>query len=81
MTEHRGNGEGSDGKESNEKSRMGWFQVVGSLLAAAFGVQSQKNRERDFSHGDPKRFVITGIVLTVLFMVVVLGIVRLVLSL
>ena len=30
---------------------LGPLQVAGSVLAAAFGVQSSKNRERDFKEG------------------------------
>lgn len=35
-----------------------------SILAALVGVQSEKNRERDFKRGDIKVFIIAGIVTT-----------------
>lgn len=56
------------------------LQLVGSALAAAFGVQTSKNRERDFSRGKPIQFIIIGVVLTVLFVLVVAGVVNIVLS-
>lgn len=57
------------------------FQVIGSVLAAFFGVQSNKNRERDFKHGKASHFIIAGLLMTALFVLVVWGVVRLVLSL
>lgn len=47
--------------------RLGPLQVVASVLAAALGVQSSRNRERDFRHGSPAVFIAAGIVFTVLF--------------
>lgn len=56
-------------------------QMLGSVLAAALGVQSGKNRARDFSHGKPSHFIILGVGFTVLFVLVILGLVKLVLYL
>ncbi len=56
-------------------------QMLGSVLAAALGVQSGKNRARDFSHGKPSHFIILGVGFTVLFALIVLGVVKLVLYL
>ena len=44
-------------------------QVVGSTLAAAFGVQSKENKVRDFEKGKPHQFIIAGVVFTLLFLV------------
>ena len=55
-------------------------QMLASVLAAAFGVQSSKNRERDFSRGRPLHFIILGILFTVVFVLAVIAVVRLVLS-
>lgn len=55
--------------------------MLGSVLAAALGVQSGKNRARDFSHGKPSHFIILGVGFTVLFVLIVLGVVKLVLYL
>jgi hypothetical protein len=57
-----------------------WYHVVASVLAAGFGVQSKKNRERDFQHGKPIVFIITGIVFTILFIFTVILVVTTVLN-
>ncbi|MDD2767274.1 MAG: DUF2970 domain-containing protein [Methylococcus sp.] len=56
------------------------IQVLISTLAAAFGVQSEKNRQRDFQHGSAKAYIITGVIGTVIFVLSVYGVVRLILS-
>lgn len=57
------------------------WQMVLSVLAAALGVQSHKNRERDFTHGKPGHFLLLGLLFTVLFVGVLIGVVQLVLYL
>ncbi len=47
------------------------FQVFVSVAAAAFGVQSKENRERDFKQGKFSTFVMGGLVFTVLFIMCV----------
>jgi hypothetical protein len=54
--------------------------VLRSVLAAAFGVQSARNKERDFSQGNYRHFIIGGIVFTVLFVLTLVLVVRLVLA-
>ncbi|MFM7272990.1 MAG: DUF2970 domain-containing protein [Gammaproteobacteria bacterium] len=54
--------------------------IVRSVFAAAFGVQSQRNRERDFGQGSYRHFVIAGILFTVLFILTLVTVVRIVLS-
>lgn len=56
------------------------LQVFGSVLAAFFGVQSSKNKERDFKHGNHKVFIVVGIVMTLLFLVTVITVVNIVLA-
>ena len=43
-----------------------------------FGVQSGRNRERDFSHGRPRDFILMGILFTACFVLIVWGVVSLV---
>ena len=69
-----------NGSDQPTKEDLTLLQLLGSALAAAFGVQSSKNRERDFSRGKPMQFIIIGVVLTALFVLVVVGAVNLVLS-
>ena len=58
-----------------------FWQMLHSIMAAAFGVQSGKNRARDFTHGKPSHFVVLGIVFTAVFALTLFGIVKLVLHL
>lgn len=62
---------------SNDHQPPTFLQMLQSVLAAAFGVQSGKNRARDFSHGKPSHFIVLGIVFTALFVLVLLGIANL----
>jgi Protein of unknown function (DUF2970) len=55
------------------------WQIASSAAAAAFGVQSRANRERDFSRGKPLHFIIAGIVFTIVFVLVVVAVVQFVL--
>lgn len=55
-------------------------QIVGSVLAAGLGVQSSKNRERDFKQGRIGVFIAAGIVFTLLFIATVVTVVQLVLK-
>ncbi|MBA4285834.1 MAG: hypothetical protein C0434_09925 [Xanthomonadaceae bacterium] len=50
-----------------------------SVLASFFGVQSHENRVRDFSSGKPMVFIIVAIVLTVVFVLTLVTIVKLML--
>ena len=56
-----------------------FWQMVHSVLAAALGVQSHKNRQRDFTHGKPVHFLLLGLGFTVLFVWVLFGVVWVVL--
>jgi hypothetical protein len=57
-----------------------FFEMLGSTFSAAFGVQSQRNRERDFSRGKPGHFILMGIGFTAAFVVTMVLVVKLVLS-
>jgi hypothetical protein len=54
--------------------------VVASIVAAAFGVQSSRARERDFAQGNYRHFIVGGIVFTVLFVLTLVLVVRMVLA-
>lgn len=70
---------GGPGRDGSSES-LSFLQIVGSTLAAAFGVQSSRNRERDFSRGRISHFIVAGIVFTVVFVLAVIVVVRLVLG-
>ncbi|WP_339897997.1 DUF2970 domain-containing protein [uncultured Gilvimarinus sp.] len=43
------------------------LQIIGSTLAAAVGVQSNRNRERDFSGNNLAAYVVAGLIFTGVF--------------
>lgn len=66
--------------EDHQEQKPGFMDVLKSTLAAALGVQSTKNRERDFTHGNIKTFAIAGVIFTVIFIAAIVTVVKLVLK-
>ena len=54
------------------------LQVMGSVFAAGFGVQSKQNKVRDFTRGKPLHFVIAGLAFTAAFLVGLIKVVNLI---
>lgn len=54
-------------------------QVIHSVLAAAIGVQTKENQERDFEGGSFSSYVIVGIIAVVLFILTLVTIVSFIL--
>lgn len=65
-------------EDKDKKPSFG--QVVLSTLAAAIGVQSNKNRERDFKGGSIKAYIAAGVIFTALFVIALILVVKTVLS-
>lgn len=57
-----------------------FWQVFSSTIAAFFGVQTDKNRQRDFSQQSVIPFIIMGIILAILLIIGLLTIVNQVLA-
>lgn len=71
-------------KDSTEKSNSpnndsDFKETAKSVGAAFFGVQSNNNRERDFSQGKLSHFIIAGIIGVAIFIGVLIAVVSLVL--
>ncbi len=64
--------------ESADSRKPRFIDIVKSTLAAAAGVQSNKNRERDFAHGNILAYVVSGLIFTVLFIMTVVMVVNIV---
>lgn len=64
----------SEKSEGKDKS-TNWLEVCHGVLAGLFGVQSQKNRERDFKRGNGTDYIL---VYAVMVVVLVIGMVSLV---
>lgn len=69
-----------DKNTTEEPEPLTLRELLGSVLAAAIGVQSDRNRERDFRRGSARLYVVMGVVATVAFVGVVYLVVKLVLS-
>ena len=81
MTQQSSNpsqGDPTPGK-GDDAERITFFSIVFSVLAAAFGVQNRRNRERDFSKGNIYVFAVAGLVFTGLFVAALYGVVLLIL--
>ncbi len=67
----------SDPNTDKEK-KVSFIQVFQSTIAAAFGVQSDRNRQRDFKHGKPIHYIIAGLIFTLLFIATIVLVVQMV---
>jgi p-aminobenzoyl-glutamate transporter AbgT len=66
---------------SNSKgSSPSMWQLVISVFGAAFGVQTEATRQRDFNSSSPLPYIIAGLIFTVLFVLTIIGVVSLVLA-
>jgi len=54
-------------------------QVIKSVLAAAIGVQSTENRERDFEGGSLSSYIIVGAIVVLLFILTLVTLVSFIL--
>ncbi len=72
--------EDGQSKPEEERGKLNPLQIVGSVFAAGLGVQSSKNRERDFKQGRIGVFIAAGIVFTLLFIGLVVLVVQVVLK-
>jgi hypothetical protein len=61
-----------------EPRRLGFRQVLGSVLSSFIGVQDNATRERDFRHGRARDFIVVGIVLTAALVLLLWGLVQVV---
>lgn len=60
-------------------SKPSFAQVFQSVLAAAVGIQSKKNRQRDFESGSLSSYLIAGAVVVVLFILILVAIISFIL--
>ena len=65
-------------EDPNRAPTLTWSQILRSSLAAGLGVQSSRNRQRDFADGSPPRFIVMGLVLTMLFIASLVIVIRIV---
>ena len=62
-------------KQEEEQSLALW-EVFQGVIAMFIGVQSEKNRERQFKYGKLHQFIIVGIIITIIFIVHIILLVK-----
>ncbi|WP_394212504.1 DUF2970 domain-containing protein [Enterovibrio calviensis] len=65
-----------DTEQKEEKVTI--WEVVKSVFAAMLGVQSDKNRQRDFKQSSMLPYILVGVVFVVLFVMGLIGVVSLI---
>ena len=76
---HKHNNNEQQQPEQPPRSGLAFRQMLSTILFGALGVQSNKARERDFKQGKASHFIYFGIGFMLVFVVVILGVVKLVL--
>ncbi|MFK7912366.1 MAG: DUF2970 domain-containing protein [Pseudomonadales bacterium] len=58
--------------KADKSSPLSVFEIMGSTFAAAIGVQSSRNRKRDFERGNALHFILAGVLFTIVFVAAVM---------
>lgn len=66
-------------KQQQQEESLALWEVFQGILAMFIGVQSEKNRERQFKYGKLHQFIIVGIIITALFLIHIVLLVKFVL--
>jgi hypothetical protein len=66
--------------DGDEAPGISFWTVLVSTLAAAIGVQSRANKERDFASGRVAPFIVAGLIFTFAFIGVLVTVVHLVIG-
>ena len=70
----------NNGEPDKDDEKVSFLSMVQSVIAGIFGVQSDKNREKDFNKGDASQFIALGIAATVILLITMILVVRSVLE-
>ena len=65
--------------DSGKGSQLSFWQLLKSTFSAFLGVQSDANRERDFTQGKMSHFIWMGLLFGLVFVLTIIGVVQLVL--
>jgi len=66
-------------KKHEEEESLALWEVFQGVIAMFIGVQSEKNRERQFKYGKLHQFIIVGIIITVFLLIHIVLLVKYVL--
>ena len=62
--------------KQDEEETLALWEVFQGVIAMFIGVQSEKNRERQFKYGKAYQFIIVGIIITIFFIVHIILLVK-----
>ena len=65
--------------DSGKGAQLSFWQLLKSTFSAFLGVQSNANRERDFTQGKMSHFIWMGLLFGIVFVLTIIGVVQLVL--
>ena len=68
-----------DKNSDDDGTRLSFWELLKSTSSAFLGVQSNANRERDFSRGKLSHFIWMGLLFGLVFVSTLIGVVQLVL--
>ena len=66
--------------DDSNNDKVTFIQVMTSVLAAMFGVSTEKNRERDFKKGKLWHYIVGGLLFAAIFIAVLIFVVNMALS-
>lgn len=70
----------NDENDFKNDQKSTFWQIVFSTLSAFLGVWSNKNRVRDFKHGNIYAYVVSELIFTILFIFCAITVVKVVLG-
>lgn len=65
-------------EQDRKEDKLSFWQTLLSVGQASFGVQNQKNKERDFEKGSVTGFIAAALIFTVVFVLILVVIVNVV---
>ncbi|MCK5337010.1 MAG: DUF2970 domain-containing protein [Gammaproteobacteria bacterium] len=69
-----------DNDNNKDDEKVSFFQVFNSVLAAMFGVSTEKTRQRDFNKGKLWHYILGGLIFAAAFIGILIAIVQAALS-
>lgn len=70
--EQAADNKGNDNKHEQDAEKIPFWRILLSVIQASFGVQSSRNRERDFTQGKLLPFIIAALLFTAVFVLAVM---------